>query len=134
MSGVGGFSGVGIGAEGGLMADYHRMSAPDKRRLARARMREDPLRCPRCGLGVQPDDLLKHVEERCEGRGGVPQQARWVTWSEALAMGVPRKTMHRWVRAGRVRSYGQPRKRKYLMRDISIQIAKRKIVSVTSDT
>lgn len=115
-------------------AAYHKLPAADKRKVARDRIREPPVRCPGCGMGIQPDDLPRHVEERCEGRGEVPQQARWVTWAEALEMGVPRKTLHRWIRAGRVRSYGQPRKRKYLMRDISIQIAKRKIISVTRDT
>lgn len=109
------------------MADYHRLGIKEKRTRAREAMREPPVRCPECEMAVQPDELLWHQRERCQGAGEPHPQARWVSWSEALALGVPKPTLVRWVRARRVRVRGPRKRRKYLLRDLVRMVAIRRI-------
>lgn len=110
------------------MTSYRKMSVAEKTRYAREQLRERALRCPRCEMAMQPDELLQHLRERCPGRQDPHPLSAWVTWGQAEAIGVLPGTLHRWVRKGRVRRKavspersrrgGRPRRHLYLLRDI----------------
>lgn len=104
---------------------YQRLSIIEKRALDVSRVREQPIACPECGVGVMPEELLAHLGKRCEGQKAPGPRAKWVTWPEARALGVPRQTLARWVAHGFVRFVGEPQSRKYLLRDLVIRIAQR---------
>ena len=104
---------------------YQELSVADKIRYHRERMREPAMRCPACGIAVQPDDLLAHVEERCEGMPEPHPHSKWVTWGEALEQGIANTTLHHLVSSGRVRTKGRRRARRYLLRDIALFLSRR---------
>jgi DNA-binding transcriptional MerR regulator len=52
--------------------------------------------------------------------------ARWGSWRDLKALGVPRATLHGWLRRGAVRSEGPAGERKYLMRDVVERFANTK--------
>lgn len=109
-----------------MAASYQKLSIADKRALDLSRARDAAVRCPHCDMQVMPTDLVAHIDKRCAGRPEPGPGAKWVTWAEALAMGVPRVTMHRWVERGFVRFTGDRQDRKYLLRDLALKIAQRR--------
>jgi hypothetical protein len=109
------------------MARYHELSIVQKRTEAIARVHEAPLVCPGCDAKVMPDDLLRHVDERCAGGGEPGERAKWVPWGEVLKLGVAPQTVHYWVQTGRVRWRGERLDRTYLLRDLVLIIAIRKL-------
>jgi hypothetical protein len=104
---------------------YHRLPIAEKRALAIGAQREPAVTCPTCDTQVMPADLLAHMEQRCAGPREPGPGARWVTWREALAMGVPAMTLSRWASAGHVRFMGERQDRRYLLRDLAQKIAQR---------
>jgi len=104
---------------------YNKLPIAEKRAVDLARVREPAVTCPSCDTQVMPVDLLAHLESRCPGPRAPGPGAKWVTWREALAMGVPRVTLHRWVENGFVRFAGEKQDRKYLLRDLAIKLAQR---------
>lgn len=107
------------------MSDYHKLSIAEKRAQALATVREPAVTCPNCDVQVMPADLLAHLEQRCAGPRAPGPSSKWLTWREALALGVNRQTLSRWARSGLVRFMGERQDRKYLMRDLSLRIAQR---------
>lgn len=110
---------------------YARMSLAEKQVAQREAMREPAVRCPRCDVQTTVADLLAHLETRCLGTSPTREEphpaAKWVTWREALDFGVPRNTMHRWIRRGLVRSRTVPvPQRQYLLRDVVMRMAERR--------
>lgn len=103
---------------------YRRMSLIEKQAHARAQVREAAVPCPSCDTQVMPVDLLGHLEARCTGPREPGPGAKWVTWREALAMGVPKLTIVRWIKAGRVRRRGERGERRYLLRDLAQNVAR----------
>lgn len=99
--------------------DYRGLSIAEKRSYAREQIREPPVRCPHCETAVSVDDLLPHVRSRCPGHRAVHRLSRWVTLKEAMALGVPRVTLWRWVKHGLVLMKGT----RYLKRDIVQRMA-----------
>jgi hypothetical protein len=123
---------------------YHRLSISAKQARHREAMREPSIACPHCDTQTTAADLLRHLEA-CSGRREPHPLSKWVTWSEALALGVARDTLSRWVRQGRVRSRvsvrvdgernrGRPARRRYLLRDVTKLLALRKRISPNSRT
>lgn len=110
----------------GNPGEYHLLSAAEKRRFAIDRIREPDIACPHCGTRTLVKDLVAHIAERCPGQAPVHGRAAWVPWHQALALGVKRHTMSRWVRSGRVRCRGTRGRREYLLRDIVSAIAMRR--------
>lgn len=106
--------------------DYRRLSVVQKRALDLSRARSAAVRCQECDMQVMPVDLVAHLEQRCAGRPAPGAGEKWLTWREALAMGVPRETLRRWVGAGFVRFVGERQDRKYLLRDLAQKIAQRR--------
>jgi hypothetical protein len=102
---------------------YHRLSAPEKRELARDRMREPAVTCPTCEVQTTPADLTAHLEGRCPGRREPHHRSRWIGWGEARRMGIPKATLHGWVERGRVRIASSEQGRRYLQRDVVLQFA-----------
>lgn len=109
-----------------MMAQYHRLSVAEKRAASLARMREPAVSCPGgCGMLIMPADLLAHLEERCPGQRDPGPGAKWITWREALALGVPKMTLSRWARRGDVRTRGDRGDRRYLAGDLAVLLARR---------
>ncbi len=110
------------------MADYHQLSIADKVQYAIDQQREPPMRCPACGMALQPRDMLPHVRERCAGAAPPHPRSRWLRHRDVLAMGVHRQVLKRWVESGLVRSRRRRRGRdeaksgrigsEYLERDV----------------
>ncbi len=86
---------------------------------------EPPVACPSCGTSCTPSDLLAHLA-RCEGRREPGPGSRWLSWREALATGVPRATLGRWISRGEVRARGEVQDRRYLLRDLALRIARKR--------
>lgn len=107
------------------MANYHRLPIAQKRTEALARAREPAVTCPDCDTQVTSVDLLAHMKERCTGLREPGPGAKWVTWRDAIAMGVNRQTLSRWSQTGQVRFIGETQDRKYLMRDLALKISQR---------
>ena len=107
------------------MSSYQKMSIVEKRAVALSSVREASVTCPDCDTQVMPVDLLAHRSDRCPGRREPGPSARWVTWREALAMGVPAMTLSRWASNGHVRVVGTRMDRKYLHRDLALKISQR---------
>lgn len=105
---------------------YQQLSIVEKRTENIARVREPSVSCPLCDTQVMPVDLLAHVDLRCPGPREPGPGARWVTWAEARAMGVPAKTLSNWAKNGHVRFVGVRLDRKYLHRDLVLKIAQRR--------
>jgi hypothetical protein len=119
------------------MSGYHKLSVAAKAALNLSTVRESAVHCPACDTQVMPADLLKHLEERCSGPRDPGPGSKWVTWREALAMGVPGKTLARWAKNGGIRSRGERGDRQYLHRDLVVRLARRRALlvgSVTRDT
>ena len=104
---------------------YHRLSAPEKAAHTRDAMREPSVACPRCETQTAASDLVPHLD-RCTGPRAPHDRARWVTWGEALELGVPRQTLARWISRGSVRARTMPvPQRQYLLRDLVRRMAER---------
>lgn len=114
---------------------YRRLSVGAKQVAHRERMREPAVACPRCDAQTPPADLLRHVET-CAGPRDPHPLSRWITWSEALDLGVRPRTLSGWVQRGWVRSRiraraegpasrGRPARRVYLLRDVTKRVALR---------
>lgn len=106
--------------------DYRKLSIADKRRLDLSRARDTAIRCPDCDMQVLPADLLPHLSERCAGRPEPVPGAKWLTFREVMALGVPRATLADWTRTGQVRFVGEIQDRKYLLRDLALKVAQRR--------
>jgi len=104
-------------------SSYHRMSAAAKEARNRDRMREPAIACPVCETQTTAADLLEHVATRCPGQREPGAGSKWISWREALALGVPRSTMNKWVKRGLVRVRGELQARQYLLRDVAMRLA-----------
>lgn len=104
-------------------ADYRRLSIGQKQARHRERMREPAVVCPVCETQTTAAELLTHLDGRCSGPREPNPHASWVSWRQALAMGVPRATMNKWVRSGAVRVRGELQAREYLLRDLVMRLA-----------
>lgn len=118
-------------AKAGASAPYARLTVGQKQRRHRDGMREPAVRCPACETQTTVADLLMHIEMRCPGASSPEPpphpRSRWVTWREALELGVPRGTMNRWIGRGLVRTRTVPiPQRQYLLRDLVTRIADRR--------
>lgn len=107
-------------------ADYHRMGIAAKQRHALERMREPAVVCPACETQVPPADMPAHLSQRCTGRRDPHPAAAWVTWAEALRLVGARSTLAGWVRRGEVRIKGEVQDRRYLLRDITVLMARQR--------
>lgn len=105
---------------------YQRLPIAEKRALDLSRARQPAVTCPDCDLQVMPVDLLNHLRDRCGGLRPPGPADKWVSFREALALGVPRGTLSRWVDAGLVRVMGAVQDRRYLHRDLALRVARRK--------
>lgn len=108
------------------MSDYHRMTLAQKQAHQRERAREPAVACPVCETQTTAADLIAHVETRCPGPRDPNPAARWVTWREALGMGVPRATLSFWANSKQVRFVGELQDRRYLLRDLAMKVAQRR--------
>lgn len=104
---------------------YARLSVPEKQADDRNRMREPSVSCPHCEVQTTVADLLQHVEQRCARSREPHLLSRWISWREAISLGVKKSTMGWWIEKGLVRWQGQSKSRVYLMRDIVTRIASR---------
>lgn len=111
------------------MSDYHKLPIADKRRAAIASVRESAVSCPRCDTQVMPEDLLAHLDQRCTGPREPGPGSKWVNWRQAIELGVPERTLKRWVQAKHVRYQGGRGDRLYLRRDLVKRLALRRVVS-----
>lgn len=110
------------------MSDYHRMTLAEKQAYHRGRMREPSVVCPACETQLPPADLLRHIDQTCPGPRDPHPQSAWVSWREALALGVRGYTLSRWAARGQVRHRGEVQDRRYLLRDIAVLLARRKLL------
>lgn len=102
---------------------YHRLSIAEKQAHQRQSMREPAVMCPSCETQTTAADLLEHVASRCPGPRQPGSSSKWVSWREALAMGILPGTMSKWVKRGLVRARGELQDRQYLLRDIAVRVA-----------
>lgn len=116
---------------------YARLSITAKQAAYRAAMSEPTIPCPHCETQTTAADLIRHVETSCPGQREPHVLSKWVTWPEALKLGVTAWRLSRWARRGSVRSRtllgaderarpGRPARRAYLLRDITRMIALRR--------
>lgn len=105
------------------MARYHHLSIGEKQALHRESMREPSVVCPACETQTTATDLVRHIDTRCPGPREPNPHAHWISWREALALGVPRATLSYWARHGAVRFLGERQDRRYLLRDLAQRIA-----------
>lgn len=107
---------------------YRHLTIAQKQAASLARAREPAVTCPACETQTTAADLLAHVESRCTGeRPAPPQHSKWITWPEARALGVRPFWLTRWVQRGHVRMVGERRARRYLLRDIAVRVARRRL-------
>lgn len=106
-------------------SEYHRLSAAAKEARHRDRMREPAIQCPRCGTSTTVVDLPRHRQTTCPGRREPHPLSEWISWGQALELGVPPGTLSRWVRRGEVRARGPRRRREYLRLDVTLMLARR---------
>lgn len=108
------------------VASYQKLSLSEKRALDISRVREQPVACPGCGVGVMAADLLSHVEQRCPGRSEPGPAAKWIGWREAVAIirraapmseAAAMMRLSRWSRS-EIRMCGSRGDRKYLHGDL----------------
>lgn len=114
------------GGSGDPPRDYHRMSVAEKQRHALGAQREPAVVCPRCETQTGVTDLLAHVQTRCTGPRDPHPLARWLTWDEATRIAA-RASISRWVAHGELRTRGEGRARRYLMRDL-VQLVARQVM------
>lgn len=105
---------------------YARLSVAEKEIRQREDMREPAVRCPSCDTQTTSNDLVQHVEERCQGPREPHPQSRWITFADAMKLGVQRGTLSKWVRKGRVRVRAAGEQRQYLLRDLAVRLAERR--------
>jgi hypothetical protein len=108
------------------MSDYHKLPIAKKRAQALAGVREGAIACPSCDTQVMPADMTSHLE-RCTGPREPGPGSKWVSWQEALAMGVTGRTIIRWRKRGWLRTQGGRGDRKYLLRDLVKRVARRRV-------
>lgn len=108
------------------MSRYHKLPIAEKRAEDLARVREPAVTCRICDTQVMRADLLAHIDNRCPGRREPGPGSKWVTWGEARAIGVPKRTIVRWVKRGYVRVKGGRGDRLYLHADLVDRLAQRK--------
>lgn len=104
---------------------YRRLTMAAKQALHRERMREPAIACPYCEAHTVVAELLRHVESTCPGHRPAHPLSKWISWDEAMALGVPKQTLCRWVVLGYVQSYGEIGARRYLLRDLVKMLARR---------
>lgn len=114
----------------GKADNYRRLSAPEKRELSLRRMREPGVQCPQCETMCGVDDLLGHLATRCNGLREPHPHSRWLTVTQAVELGVARKTLYRWAASERVRTKPGDGGQRFLARDVTRRIAD----SLTGDT
>lgn len=102
-----------------MSSPYARMSLAAKQAQHRDRMREPAIVCPFCEVQTTVAELPRHARESCPGARAPHPLSEWVSWRDAMALGVPRQTLSRWVRRGQVRSRGERDRRQYLRRDVT---------------
>lgn len=105
---------------------YQRLSIGEKQAVDRERMREPSVSCPGCDTQTTASDLLAHVAQRCPGPREPGPGAKWVSWRDAVAVGVPKETIAFWARRGDVRTRGARGDRQYLLRDLALRVALRR--------
>ena len=108
--------------------DYRRMNVVEKQAHQRTKMREAAVVCPICEVHTTARDLLGHIATRCPGRRVPHPASAWVSWREAIALGVPRGTLSRWVKFDLVRSRGPIKEQRYLLRDLATCLAWRTLL------
>jgi hypothetical protein len=118
-----------VSRKSGVPAAYHRMSIQQKQAHALGAAREQPVACPSCDTQVMPEDLIAHMDQRCTGPREPVHGSKWLDWRSAIALGVPERTLKRWVQAKHVRYQGGRGDRLYLRRDLVKRLALRRIVS-----
>lgn len=106
-----------------IAGSYQRLSLAGKQALQRERMREPAVTCPVCETQTTAADLLDHIATRCPGPREPNPASKWVTWRQALAIGVLPGTMSKWVKRGLVHVRGELQDRRYLLRDIAVRVA-----------
>ena len=105
---------------------YTRLTVAAKQARELDQMREPDVTCPRCETKTTAADLVAHVEERCTGPRDAHPRSRWIPRTEALRF-VPKRTLYRWARTGRVRQRCDGRgHREYLLRDVTRNLALRR--------
>lgn len=123
---------------------YHSLSIQEKQAEALARVRERPVACPICGMQLMRADLLAHIGMRCTGPSEPGPGAKWITWGEAVALGVKelggtraamQMRLSRWSRPDsdgriRVRARGGRGDRKYLEGDLQWWLAIQLVIVV----
>lgn len=107
---------------------YHRLSVAEKQAADRARMREPAVTCPGCDTQTTSQDLLSHVAKRCPGPREPGPRSVWVSWRDAIAAGVPKMTLSFWAQRGEVRTRGPRGDRQYLLRDLALRLAQRRVI------
>jgi hypothetical protein len=101
---------------------YNRLSIAAKQALAQSRQSEPAVTCPTCETHTDPSHLLVHVAS-CPGPRDPHPHSQWISWRDAMRLGVPPMALSRWARRGEVRSRGDRQDRKYLMRDVARRMA-----------
>lgn len=101
------------------------MTVAEKQRQSLDEMREPAVACPRCETQTTAADLLRHIEERCQGPREPHPQSKWITWLEARTLGASDRSLRRWVDRKLVRVQGEPWRRRYLLRDVAKRLAHR---------
>lgn len=106
---------------------YIRLSLAAKQAQHRDRMREPAVACPMCETQTTVADLARHIDETCRGRREPHPLSEWISWREALSLGVLRGTLCKWIKAGRVsRREDGDGQHVYLKREIVLEIAARR--------
>lgn len=103
--------------------DYHKMSVAEKE--LHNRQHDIPARCPVCYVAIMPMDEESHVD-RCVGQPPPGPRSRWVSFSQALKMGITGAQLSRRASDDRIRTKGEHGHRRYLLRDITRFLAARK--------
>lgn len=104
---------------------HAKLSIKDKRSEARVAIRASAMRCPECLLAVPARDLLAHLTVRCEGRTPPHPADEWITDAGARVRGVAHATLYGWVDRGLVRIKLDGDVRRFLLRDVVLEIALR---------
>jgi hypothetical protein len=110
----------------GRTSAYARLTLAQKQLRHLDEQREPAVTCPRCETQTTAADLVRHLEARCPGPREPHPRSRWVSWREAISLGVAEPTMSRWIRRGLVRVRGAPQERQYLLRDLAHHLAERR--------
>jgi hypothetical protein len=112
---------------GECQTSYHHVSVAEKQAYARANVREQAVACPKCDTQTTAAELIEHLEKRCTGPREPGPGSKWISLPEAIALGASRRTLFWWTRRGLVRVKGRRRSRMYLLRDMAIRLARRRV-------